>query len=108
MGGKHKMANRTKNNARVNYYLTTIWLNISNKENLIFQPSSSGRSAELLSNSISHFAGTSSIKEGLLLPGFSLEEIESTIDTKFQLVLKKITKKDSTTKIKVLLQYVNK
>ncbi|KAG5874665.1 hypothetical protein JTB14_012946 [Gonioctena quinquepunctata] len=82
MGGKHKVANRTKNNAR---------------------PSSSGRSAELLGSSIPQFIGFSGIKDSAL--GFCLattEEFDASLDPNIQVVLKKITKKDNTTKIKGL------
>ncbi|XP_018571354.1 E3 ubiquitin-protein ligase listerin isoform X2 [Anoplophora glabripennis] len=90
MGGKHKVANRTKNNAR---------------------PSSSGRSAELLGSSIPQFVGFSGIKDaGFGLAGFSLsttEEFDSSIDPNIQLVLKKISKKDSTTKLKGLQEFAD-
>ncbi|KAF5294612.1 hypothetical protein FQR65_LT10718 [Abscondita terminalis] len=78
MGGKHKQAQRTKNNAR---------------------PSSSGRSAELLGSSIPPFVGFSSIKETGVIPGFSLtsDDLDSSMDSNFHLVLKKMYKKDSTT-----------
>ncbi|GLV42170.1 Listerin E3 ubiquitin protein ligase 1 [Carabus blaptoides fortunei] len=92
MGGKHKQAQRTKNNAR---------------------PSSSGRSAELLGTSINPFVGFSSVKDAgsvPVLPGFSFsstsnEEMETNIDANFQLVLKKMNKKDSTTKLKALQEF---
>ncbi|CAH0553483.1 unnamed protein product [Brassicogethes aeneus] len=87
MGGKHKVANRTKNNAR---------------------PSSSGRTAELLSTNMPNFTGLSGIKEtGFGLGGFSLsntDELDAALDPNYQLVLKKINKKDSTTKLKGLLE----
>ncbi|KAK4881955.1 hypothetical protein RN001_005274 [Aquatica leii] len=86
MGGKHKQAQRTKNNAR---------------------PSSSGRSAEFLGSSIPPFVGFASIKESGVIPGFSLttDDIDSSMDSNFQLVLKKMNKKDSTTKLKALQEY---
>lgn len=73
----------------------------------IFQPSSSGRSAELLGTSMPQFVGFSGMKDGGFgLAGFSLstpEELDASIDPNIQLVLKKITKKDSTTKLKVIM-----
>ncbi|CAH1975528.1 unnamed protein product [Acanthoscelides obtectus] len=83
MGGKHKVANRTKNNAR---------------------PSSSGRSAELLGSSIPQFVGFSGMKESRFC--FPLqccpEELDSSIDPTIQVMLKKIAKNNPTTKIKGL------
>lgn len=75
----------------------------------MFQPSSSGRSAELLGTSINPFVGFSAVKDAgcvPVLPGFSFtstsnEEMDMNIDTNFQLVLKKMNKKDATTKLKV-------
>ncbi|CAG9858317.1 unnamed protein product [Phyllotreta striolata] len=85
MGGKHKVANRTKNNAR---------------------PSNSGRSAELLGTSMPQFVGFSGVKDSAF--GFSLsnpDEIETSLDPNIQVILKKIAKKDSTTKIKGLQEF---
>ncbi|CAG9822593.1 unnamed protein product [Phaedon cochleariae] len=82
MGGKHKMANRTKNNVR---------------------PSSSGRSAEFLGSTMVPFVGFSTMKDSTF--GFSLsttEELDSSIDPNIQVIFKKLSKKDSTTKIKGL------
>nr|CAH7760823.1 unnamed protein product [Callosobruchus chinensis] len=83
MGGKHKVANRTKNNAR---------------------PSSSGRSAELLGSSIPQFVGFSGMKESRFC--FPLqccpEELDPAIDPTIQVMLKKIAKNNPTTKIKGL------
>ncbi|XP_075215935.1 E3 ubiquitin-protein ligase listerin [Lycorma delicatula] len=86
MGGKHKQAQRTKNNVR---------------------PSSSGRSAELLGTNVSSFVGFSAFKEGgyvPALPGFS-DEIYANINPNFHLVLKKMNKKDSVTKLKALNEF---
>ncbi|KAG8228078.1 hypothetical protein J437_LFUL000078 [Ladona fulva] len=90
MGGKHKQAQRTKNNAR---------------------PSSSGRSAELLRNS-SLVVDFASAKDGSsrILPGFSLsqsEDTESPNNAEFVLLMKKMYKKDSTTKLKALQEFVD-
>ncbi|CAG2060103.1 unnamed protein product, partial [Timema podura] len=88
MGGKHKQAQRTKNNAR---------------------PSSSGRSAQLLGNAAPTFVGFSAAKDGgfvPVLPGFTLtnfDDLDPNINPNFQMVLKKMNKKDSTTKLKVLM-----
>nr|CAD7579492.1 unnamed protein product [Timema californicum] len=85
MGGKHKQAQRTKNNAR---------------------PSSSGRSAQLLGNAAPTFVGFSAAKDGgfvPVLPGFTLtnfDDLDPNINPNFQMVLKKMNKKDSTTKLK--------
>lgn len=89
MGGKHKQAQRTKNNAR---------------------PSSSGRSAELLGNSAPTFVGFTAVKDGgfvPVLPGFSVtsEEFDPNLNPDFHLVLKKMGKKDSTTKLKALQEF---
>ncbi|XP_050511017.1 E3 ubiquitin-protein ligase listerin [Diabrotica virgifera virgifera] len=81
MGGKHKVANRTKNNAR---------------------PSNSGRSAELLGTSIPQFAGFSGIKDTPFGFSCSTDEIDTSLDPNTQVIFKKISKKDSTTKIKGL------
>lgn len=102
MGGKHKQAQRTKNNARVSKHISTCY---SSLINCFEQPSSSGRSAEMLGTSMPQFVGFSTVKEtGFVLPGFSLpgaETSDSALDANFQLVLKKMNKKDSTTKLKV-------
>ncbi|KAK0182335.1 hypothetical protein PV327_000484 [Microctonus hyperodae] len=90
--GKNK-AQRTKNNAK---------------------PSSSGRSAELLGTAVPNFVGFSAVKDGgyvPILPGLAistLNEVEiNTIDSNYQLVLKKMNKKDATTKCKALQEFVN-
>ncbi|XP_034174521.2 E3 ubiquitin-protein ligase listerin [Osmia lignaria lignaria] len=89
--GKNKQAQRTKNNAR---------------------PSNSSRSAELLGSSIPNFVGFSAVKDGgyvPVLPGLSLcntNEVEfNNVDSNFQLVLKKMNKKDTTTKCKALQEF---
>ncbi|KAK9879336.1 hypothetical protein WA026_004187 [Henosepilachna vigintioctopunctata] len=90
MGGNKKQAQRTKNNAR---------------------PSNSGRSAELLSNTVTHFSNFSGMKEtGFNIPTLSLstiEDFELDIDINFQLVFKKMNKKDSTTKLKALQEFAD-
>lgn len=73
---------------------------------LRFQPSSSGRSAELLGSALPKFAGFgSNIKDTTFpLPCFPMttgEIVDPALDSNFQLVLKKMSKKDSTTKLKV-------
>ncbi|XP_043265520.1 E3 ubiquitin-protein ligase listerin [Colletes gigas] len=90
--GKNKQAQRTKNNAR---------------------PSNSGRSAEFLGTALPNFVGFSAVKDGgyvPILPGLSLcsiNEIEmSNVDSNFQLVLRKMNKKDATTKYKALQEFV--
>ncbi|XP_017758583.1 PREDICTED: E3 ubiquitin-protein ligase listerin [Eufriesea mexicana] len=89
--GKNKQAQRTKNNAR---------------------PSNSSRSAELLGTSIPNFVGFSAVKDGgyvPVLPGLTLcntNEVEmNNVDSNFQIVLKKMNKKDSTTKSKALQEF---
>uniref|UniRef100_A0A1Y1KK52 E3 ubiquitin-protein ligase listerin n=1 Tax=Photinus pyralis TaxID=7054 RepID=A0A1Y1KK52_PHOPY len=86
MGGKHKQAQRTKNNAR---------------------PSSSCRSAELLGTTVPQFVGFSAMKESTAMSGFSLatDDMDASIDPNFQLVLKKMSKKDATTKSKALQEF---
>ncbi|XP_046392892.1 E3 ubiquitin-protein ligase listerin [Ischnura elegans] len=88
MGGKHKQAQRTKNNSR---------------------PSSSGRSAELLRNTA--FVGFTAVKDGSapILPGFSLnpDEADTQGNSEFNLVMKKMYKKDSTTKLKALQEFAD-
>ncbi|XP_017770844.1 PREDICTED: E3 ubiquitin-protein ligase listerin [Nicrophorus vespilloides] len=88
MGGKQKQAQRTKNNAR---------------------PSNSGRSAELLASTIPPFGTFSGLKETCFAnAGFSLvpiDDIDSSVDSNFQLVLKKMSKKDGTTKLKALQEF---
>lgn len=73
----------------------------------LLQPSSSGRSAELLGSSVPQFIGFSGLKDTAL--GISLttkDELEAALDPNIQLILKKISKKDATTKIKVLVYCV--
>ncbi|XP_077267216.1 E3 ubiquitin-protein ligase listerin [Temnothorax americanus] len=89
--GKNKQAQRTKNNAR---------------------PSNSSRSAELLGAAVPNFVGFSAVKDGgyvPVLPGLSLcslNEVEmNSVDSNFQAVLKKISKKDATTKYKALQEF---
>lgn len=69
------------------------------------QPSSSGRSAEMLASTIPHFATFQASKDAnYTLPGFALagiDDMDSSVDSNFQLVLRKMNKKDSTTKLKV-------
>ncbi|KAG7213022.1 hypothetical protein KM043_002357 [Ampulex compressa] len=89
--GKNKQAQRTKNNAR---------------------PANSSYSAEILGSAIPNFVGFSAVKNGgyiPILPGLSIcdvNEVEmNNIDSNFQIVLKKINKKDATTKYKALLEF---
>ncbi|GLH11764.1 RING finger protein 160 [Gryllus bimaculatus] len=85
MGGKQK-AQRTKGNVK---------------------PSSSGRSAALLSTST--FTGFSGLKDSMFpsfQPASISEEIDATIDPNFQLVLKKMNKKDPTTRVKALQEFI--
>lgn len=90
MGGKNKQAQRTKNNVR---------------------PSSSGRSAELLGNTAPAFVGFTAVKDGgfvPVLPGFTVttaEEFDLNLNPNFHLVLKKMGKKDSITKLKALQEF---
>ncbi|KAK2580762.1 hypothetical protein KPH14_011385 [Odynerus spinipes] len=89
--GKNKQAQRTKNNAR---------------------PSNSSRSAELLGTAMPNFVGFSAVKDGgyvPVLPGLTLcsfNDIEMTnVNSDFQIVLKKMNKKDATTKFKALQEF---
>lgn len=89
--GKNKQAQRTKNNAR---------------------PSNSSRSAELLGTAMPNFVGFSAVKDGgyiPVLPGLtlcSLNDVEMTnVNSDFQIILKKMNKKDATTKFKALQEF---
>ena len=72
-----------------------------------FQPSSSLRAAELLEAStggLVTFSGFATAESGLALgaSGFGDESCEGTVDDpEFTIVLKRLAKKDSTTKLKV-------
>lgn len=79
-----------------------------------FQPSSSGRSAELLTSAPSGFLEASQLSDGSVLPLPSLlfpglpgvspltsSSFESGISPEYQLVVKKMKKKDSVTRHKV-------
>lgn len=89
--GKNKQIQRIKNNAR---------------------PSNSSRSAELLGTMVPNFVGFSAVKDGgyvPVLPGLSLcslNEVEmNSVDSNFQVLLKKMNKKDATTKYKALQEF---
>lgn len=93
MGGKSKQAHRTKNNSR---------------------PSNSGRSAELLGSTLPPFSGFSTMEAGMLttVPGFAgfdsvSDELDKNVDINFQLAIKKMMKKDPTTKIKGLQEFTD-
>ncbi|XP_014299364.1 E3 ubiquitin-protein ligase listerin [Microplitis demolitor] len=90
--GKNK-AQRTKNNAK---------------------PSNSARSAEFLGSAMPNFVGFSAVKDGgyvPVLPGLSLSQLNeveiSAIDSNFQVVFKKMNKKDATTKFKALQEFAD-
>ncbi|KAL9902258.1 E3 ubiquitin-protein ligase listerin [Glossina fuscipes fuscipes] len=92
MGGKPKQTPRTKNNVK---------------------PSSSSRSAELLGTAPT-FVGFSAHSDfGLIpfAPGFATAELPDTFDAsitpQYQLILKKMSKKDSMTKKKALQEFIN-
>lgn len=72
---------------------------------IFFQPSNSSRSAELLGKSMPNFVGFSAVKDGgylPVLPGLTIGTLNDVeIDQNFQLVFKKMNKKDATTKFKV-------
>lgn len=89
MGGKQKQAQRVKNNAR---------------------PSNSGRSAEFLgtASTIPPFSFSTMKEPGFTAASFSLtpiDDIDASVDSNFQLVLKKMNKKDATTKLKALQEF---
>ncbi|XP_055844487.1 E3 ubiquitin-protein ligase listerin [Episyrphus balteatus] len=92
MGGKTKQVQRTKNNAK---------------------PSNSGRSAELLGTSVPAFVGFSAHSDlGMIpfAPGFTTtdklpETFDSSVSSQFQLVLRKMSKKDPITKVKALQEF---
>lgn len=72
----------------------------------LFQPSSSSHTAELLGNTLPTYFGLSAVKDGTtIIPGFSTDDFDYNIDSNFQLVLKKMNKKDSTTKLKALQEF---
>ncbi|XP_066152599.1 E3 ubiquitin-protein ligase listerin [Euwallacea fornicatus] len=84
MGGKQ---NRTRNNVR---------------------PSNSGRSAAMLHSSLPQFSGFSGgnkMSPLSTLAFIPVDELDKTIDSNFQLVLKKVSKKDATTKLKGLQEF---
>merc|ERR1712071_548739 len=89
MGGKDKKGQRTKGNAR---------------------PSSSGRSAELLGTTTG-FIGFSGVPEGSYVPAvnvashFPNDDAELGISADFRMTLRKMGKKDATTKIKALQEF---
>uniref|UniRef100_A0A1B0GD60 E3 ubiquitin-protein ligase listerin n=1 Tax=Glossina morsitans morsitans TaxID=37546 RepID=A0A1B0GD60_GLOMM len=92
MGGKPKQTPRTKNNVK---------------------PSSSSRSAELLGTAPT-FVGFSAHSDfGLIpfAPGFATAELPDTFDAsitpQYQLILKKMSKKDPMTKKKALQEFIN-
>ncbi|KAG7163687.1 E3 ubiquitin-protein ligase listerin-like, partial [Homarus americanus] len=80
--GKDKTAQRTKGNKK---------------------PSSSGRTAELLGG-VSGFVGFSALQDLGYVPAATQAD-DSTISAEFRVTLRKMTKKDSTTKIKALQEF---
>ena len=74
------------------------------------QPSSSGRSAEILGTNVPQFFGLSAMKDSVFptqnVPLAATDDIDFSVDSNFQLVLKKMNKKDSTTKLKVRNCYI--
>ncbi|XP_055690814.1 LOW QUALITY PROTEIN: E3 ubiquitin-protein ligase listerin [Lutzomyia longipalpis] len=92
MGGKTKQAQRTKNNVR---------------------PSSSGRSAEFLGSAMPPFVGFTAVENcGFVpvVPGFVTseaisDEIDANVDANYQLILRKMAKKDPITKTKALQEF---
>ncbi|KAJ8733578.1 hypothetical protein PYW08_001876 [Mythimna loreyi] len=85
MGGKSKQSQRTKNNVR---------------------PSSSSRSAELLSGGISLDGGLMSLGGGKplppLFPTLAAANLEQGLNPEFQMCIKKLNKKDPITRAKAL------
>lgn len=87
MGGKHKQAQRTKNNAR---------------------PANSGRTAALLGSSNKLQIGVTVLKNAGHMPAmrtFMDDPNDPNVNQDFQLVLKKMSKKDATTKLKALHEF---
>lgn len=85
---------------------------------ICLQPSNSGRSAELFGNSVPTFVGFTSLcgSDVPVLPGFQTSasspndgspdiELDATVDSTYQLVLRKMTKKDPVTKVKALAEF---
>ncbi|XP_075971951.1 E3 ubiquitin-protein ligase listerin [Anticarsia gemmatalis] len=85
MGGKTKQSQRTKNNAR---------------------PSSSSRSAELLSNSVVFDGGLKTVSSGKVLPALfptlATVNLEQGLSPEYQICIKKLNKKDPITRTKAL------
>lgn len=79
------------------------------------QPSSSGRSAELLATStiptnvgfanVAQFGFLPTMLQDFPITESTIDDMDSTLDTNFQLVFRKMTKKDSTTKVKALQEF---
>ena len=80
---------------------------------LYLQASSCGRSAELLGNTTGFIGFGSVLPEGSFVPvlnvanSFPSEEEELSIPVEFRLTLRKMTKKDVTTKIKALQEFLD-
>lgn len=131
MGGKTKHLQRTKNNTKVRKPMQLALLIIINCTNIItlfnrlllsryslLKPSSSGRSAELLATSTISSSGFANVQEYGFLPtmlqGFSIsdntvsvfDDMDSSIDTNYQMVFRKMTKKDPITKVKALQEFI--
>ncbi|XP_065225730.1 E3 ubiquitin-protein ligase listerin [Planococcus citri] len=85
MGGKQKQAQRTKNNAR---------------------PSNSGRSAELLGNSTGKLFSALKDNANYVAPVSNIDS-DANINHDFQLVMKKMNKKDPVTRQKALQEFVD-
>nr|XP_006825327.1 PREDICTED: E3 ubiquitin-protein ligase listerin-like [Saccoglossus kowalevskii] len=89
MGGKKK-AQRTKGNTR---------------------PSSSGRSADLLTKDgrvSTGFVGFGALSGDLgYVPLQGVEDIDTSVDSDFRMVMRKITKKDVTTKLKAIQEFTS-
>uniref|UniRef100_A0A182NK38 E3 ubiquitin-protein ligase listerin n=1 Tax=Anopheles dirus TaxID=7168 RepID=A0A182NK38_9DIPT len=78
------------------------------------KPSSSGRSAELLGTSVPTLFGFAALDSTSMsvVPGFvqidpnhSVDELDPTLDDTLQIVLRKMLKKDPTTKTKALIEF---
>lgn len=91
----------------LNNYLTTPVVNLTFRSIFHHQPSSSGRAADLLareSGVVPGFVGfgtTTTTEPGYVPAVHGAEEIDNLVDADFRLVLRKLSKRDTVTKLKV-------
>jgi len=93
--GKKQVAQRVKNNYKVSWFTRRISFDGINVGTLFIQPSNSARAQLLLGNMDTY----TTIPDKLKFP--FAEILDCNVSPDFQVVLKKMNKKDSTTKVKV-------